>query len=76
MNKKMVVFKNIDDIIEFIEKVEKYPYNMDMKRGEYVVDGKSLLGIVNLGFSKEIELKVYADECDDLWNDIEEFVAA
>lgn len=76
MNKKMVIFRNIDDIIEFIEKVEKYPYSMDMKRGKCIVDAKSLLGIINLGFSKEIELKVYVDECDELWNDIEEFVAA
>lgn len=76
MNKKMVIFQNINDIIEFVEKVEKYPYNMDMKRGKCTVDAKSLLGIINLGFSQEIELEVYVDECDDLWNDIEEFVAA
>ena len=40
------------------------------------VDAKSLLGLMNLGFNKEIELKVYEDECQDLLQDIEKYLAA
>lgn len=76
MNKMIVVFQNLDDILKFVQKVEKYPYNMDMKRGKCVVDAKSLLGLVNLGFQREIELSVYEEECGALWKDLEEFVAA
>ena len=49
---------------------------MDMKRGRYIVDAKSLLGLMNLGFRSKIELNVYEDDCEDLWDDIREFVAA
>lgn len=49
---------------------------MDMKRGKYVVDAKSLLGLLNLGFQREIELNVYEEECGALRKDLEEFVAA
>ena len=76
MSKRIVVFQNPSDILEFVRKVEKYPYDMDMKRGSYIVDAKSLLGLMNLGFQNEIELKVYEEECDDLWKDIEKYVAA
>lgn len=76
MNKMIVVFQNLDDIVKFVQKVEKYPYNMDMKRGKYVVDAKSLLGLLNLGVQKEIELNVYEEECGALRKDLEEFVAA
>ena len=58
MSKMIVVFQNLDDIVKFVQKVEKYPYNMDMKRGKYVVDAKSLLGLLNLGVQREIELNV------------------
>ena len=75
MSKMIVVFQNPDDILEFVQKVEKYPYNMDMKRGKYVVDAKSLLGLMNLGFHKEIEM-CHEERCDDLRKDIEEFIAA
>ncbi|MGN1191406.1 MAG: HPr family phosphocarrier protein [Dorea sp.] len=76
MSKKMVMFRSPDDVLDFVKKVEKYPYDMDMKRGRYIVDAKSLLGLMNLGFEQEIELKVYNDDCDDLWKDIEKYVAA
>ena len=76
MSKIIVVFQSPDDILEFVQKVEKYPYNMDMKRGKYVVDAKSLLGLMNLGFHREIELEVHEEECEDLRKDIEEFIAA
>ena len=76
MSKRIVVFQNPSDILEFVRKVEKYPYDMHMKRGRYIVDAKSLLGLMNLGFQNEIELKVYEEECDDLWKDIEKYVAA
>lgn len=76
MNKMIVVFHSLDDIVKFVQKVEKYPYNMDMKRGKYVVDAKSLLGLLNLGFQREIELNVYEKECGALRKDLEEFVAA
>ena len=76
MSTGIVVFQNLDDVLEFVRKVEKYPYNMDMSRGKFVVDARSLLSLVNLGFKKEIELKVYEDNCEDLWQDIEKYVAA
>ena len=31
MSKRIVVFQNPSDILEFVRKVEKYPYDMDMK---------------------------------------------
>lgn len=76
MNKKNVVFRKPEDVLAFVKKVEKYPYNMDMKRGKCIVDAKSLLGLMNLGLHREIELKVYEDECEDLWKEIEEYLAA
>ena len=49
---------------------------MCIRDSRYIVDAKSLLGLMNLGFQNEIELKVYEEECDDLWKDIEKYVAA
>ena len=76
MNKKTVIFQGTDDVVKFVDRVGKYPYDMDMKSGRYIVDAKSLLGLMNLGFKKKIELKVYEDDCGELWDDIREFVAS
>ena len=44
VSKKFLLKSNLKNI------VEKYPFDMDMKRGRYIVDAKSLLGLMNLGF--------------------------
>lgn len=78
MSKKIIVFQNPNEILDFVNKVAKYPYDMDMKRGRFIVDAKSLLGIMNLGFKNEIELKVYEEEsdCSELWTEIAPYLAA
>ena len=60
MSTKKVIFSNPGDVIDFVKIVEKYPFDMDM----------------NLGFDQKIELKVYDEECDDLWKELDKFVAA
>lgn len=76
MRKKTVIFRKIDDMLDFIQKVENYPFDMDMKSGRFTVDAKSLFGILNLGLEKKIELKVYDENCDALFEDIAPYVIA
>ena len=77
MSKLSVTFKDPNDVLDFVRRVEKYPFEMDLCRGSIVVDAKSLLGIMNLGFNQVISLKVYSDEeCEELRRDIEQFLAA
>ncbi len=76
MCRKKVVFRGPDDALEFVKKVEKYPYSMDMKSGRFIVDAKSLLGVMNLVCQPEIELDVYGEDCEALFKDIEPYIAA
>ncbi|MCI9633555.1 MAG: HPr family phosphocarrier protein, partial [Ruminococcus sp.] len=43
MNCFNVTFKNPEEILSFLNTVEKYDITMDMKRGRLIVDAKSLL---------------------------------
>ena len=63
-----------EEIKEFVNMVNRYSYEMDLRAGRHVVDAKSLLGIFSLDLSKPISLEVYADECDDLMEDIRRFM--
>ncbi len=71
-----VVFKNIDEIQDFINIVNKYPFDMALEREELEVGVTSILGIIYLGLEEEICLKVNADKVEALKVDIEQFVAA
>lgn len=65
MNEMKVTFKNPDEILEFVNTVSKYEFDMDISRGHVVVDAKSLLGVMHLGLNSEMELKMHTDECDE-----------
>ena len=76
MSQRTIIFSSPEDVLNFVRTVEKYPYDMDLESGRAVVDAKSLLGLMNLGLNKEIELKVYDENCHDLFDEISEYFAA
>ena len=48
---------------------------MDLRSGRYVVDAKSILGILSLGNRANILLDIYASECADFLEAIAAFRA-
>ena len=70
-----VTFKSPDEILEFVNTVSKYEFDMDMKKGRLVVDAKSILGIMNLGLNNVIQLTMHTDDCTDLQEKIAKYVA-
>lgn len=76
MSKMTVMFESPEDVKEFVNIVKDYPFDIDLERGRFIVDAKSLLGIMNLGMQNHITLKVHSDACEDLKKEIKQFIAA
>ncbi|MCI8270104.1 MAG: HPr family phosphocarrier protein [Lachnospiraceae bacterium] len=76
MSRLHVSFRNPGEVADFVTRVERYPYAMDLSRGSVVVDAKSLLGVMILGFNQVMNLNVYAEDCEELFHDIEPYIAA
>ena len=64
-----------ENVKAFVDIVSRYPFDVDLRSGRYVVDTKSLLGIFSLDMSKPITMEIYEDNCDDLLKEIEAFKA-
>lgn len=64
-----------ENVKAFVNLVNCYPYDVDLRAGRHVVDAKSILGIFSLDLSKPISMEIYADDCDDLLNDVKPFMA-
>ena len=71
INSKLSLAENVKSCVNV---VSRYPYDMDLRAGRHVVDAKSILGIFSLDLSKPITLEVYADDCDDLMEEIKPFI--
>ena len=64
-----------ENVKSFVNIVNKYGCDMDLRAGRHVVDAKSILGIFSLDLSKPITLEVYSDDCADLLEEIQPFKA-
>ena len=62
-----------EEVKTFVNIVNRYDYDMDLRAGRPVVDAKSILGIFSLDLSRPIALEVYTDSCDELERDIAQF---
>ena len=63
-----------DHVKNFVSLVNRYPYDMDLRSGRYVVDAKSILGIFSIDLSRPIRMDIYSDDCDDLINALEGYI--
>ncbi|MBQ8815412.1 MAG: HPr family phosphocarrier protein [Lachnospiraceae bacterium] len=64
----------VDEIRAFVNAASMYEYDIDLRGGRYVVDGKSIMGIFSLDLSAPIEMVVYGDKEDELIAKVEKFL--
>lgn len=57
-----VKFVTMDQVQRFVDSIRKIPYDVDACHGNYVVDAKSLLGILSLSLGREIKLIVHTED--------------
>ena len=69
-----IQLNSTESVKNFVAVVNKYPFEMDLKAGRFVIDAKSLLGIFSLDLSKPVNLEIYSDEADELLNDLKDFI--
>lgn len=61
-NRQEILLKDQQDIVNFVNRIEKYPFHADLYCGSCVVDAKSLLGVMGFGMGKVMTLQIYGDE--------------
>jgi len=62
-----------ENVKSFVNAVNRYSFDMDLRSGRHVVDAKSILGIFSLDLSKPVTLEIHSDDCDALLEDIRPF---
>ncbi len=81
MQKVEIRLSLAENVKTFVNIVNKYGFDMDLRAGRHVVDAKSILGIFSLDLSKPITLEIDDDKASDaqtvaqLMEDIKPFLA-
>lgn len=75
MKSVKVILSMAESVKNFVNVVNKYPFDIDLRSGRFIIDAKSLLGIFSLDLSKPIVLEIHSDKCDDLIAELAPFIA-
>ncbi len=73
MRRVTVQFKTPQQVKDFVQLVQNYPFEIDLKNDKYVVDAKSILGIFSLNLAQPIIVEIHSDDCQDLLIALENF---
>ena len=63
-----------ENVKSFVNIANRYPYDIDLRVGRHVVDGKSILGIFSIDLSRPITMTIYSDDCDELLRDLDGYL--
>ncbi len=74
MQQFKIFLKTVNDVKEFVRIVNKFPCEVDLASGRYIVDAKSIMGIFSLDLTSPISVKIHSDKCPDLVDQLQDFV--
>ena len=57
-----VKFATIDQVQKFVDRIRHIPYDVDACHDNYVVDAKSLLGLLSLSLNRPLKLVLHCTD--------------
>ncbi|MDR1094521.1 MAG: HPr family phosphocarrier protein [Clostridiales bacterium] len=73
MKSALITLKLAENVKDFVNIVNKYDMEVDLRSGRFVIDAKSILGIFSLDLSKPITLEIHSDKADALLAELKPF---
>ena len=61
MKTVQICLNSIDKVKAFVNEITKFDTDFDLVSGRYVIDAKSIMGIIRLDLSKPIDLNIHAE---------------
>ena len=78
MKSIQILLEMASQVKKFVNIVQSYSFEIDLRSDRYVVDAKSILGIFSLDLSKPVNVEIHAEDdeleqCDKLIDQLKEF---
>lgn len=73
MKSMQISLEKASQVKDFVQIVQKYPYDIELKSERYIVDAKSILGIFSLDLARPLTIEIHSDDCGDLLKELKAF---
>jgi phosphotransferase system HPr-like phosphotransfer protein len=64
MQKVVVSLDSVEKATSFVNDISNFDYDCDLIAGRYVIDPKSIMGVLSLDLSRPLELHIHDMEAD------------
>lgn len=71
-----IILDSVDKVKDFVREVSKFETDIDLVSSRFIVDAKSLMGILSLDLIKPIEVRILNKQDERLINTIEKYAVA
>ena len=71
-----VKLNSVEQVRQFVETIRKYDGDVDVYSTNYLVDGKSILGVFSLGLDQELTVKFYNGATESFISTLQPFMLA
>ncbi|MBR4318980.1 MAG: HPr family phosphocarrier protein [Oscillospiraceae bacterium] len=75
MTTTKIQLTNFADVQNFVNTITKFAFDIDLVSGRYIVDAKSIMGIYSLDLNQPIELRAHTEDAEELFAQIEKYIA-
>ena len=73
MKRTEIMLSNVNEVRDFINMVIKINYDVDLMQGRYVIDAKSVMGILALDLMTPITVIAHGDNTDEFFDRLKKF---
>lgn len=74
MKKIEVKLEGISAVKDFVTVVNDYKTEIDLVVGRYLIDAKSIMGVLSLDLSQSLTVQIHSDDCSELLERLERFI--
>ena len=74
MKKETIKLVTIDNVKDFVKKVNNLSCEADLTLGKYTIDAKSIMGIFSIDLSKELKLVAHTDDTAELEEAVSDYI--
>lgn len=74
MIERTIVLKTLEDVRNFTFITSEKPYDIELLSGKYIVNAKSVMGILSLDLTRPLKMVADVDEDQNLLEQTEKFI--
>ena len=74
MKKIEVMVEGITAVKDFVTIVNDYKIETDLVVGRYLIDAKSIMGVLSLDLSQPLTVQIHSEDCEELLKRLDRFV--